>query len=251
MKQLFFILSCLVLFFAACKKEDKTQPDQTNSTNPVNNNPNSTADFTLTASDINYPVGSTWAYDVLSHNYQYVNVFSSSPSLSYDYTTSATYTVSIIRDTMISPTITGKILLTAAAGIDNINNYIREVWYYEPADMKWHDIIYERYSGGPEMVACLGINLPLTNTSSWQNTHTSHPSTGIDSCFAKGFDNVSCGLGVIKCIKFENKYFGTQQNKYWYNNIYGRVRTEGVNYETVGSTITAKASTVTLTSFHN
>ncbi len=251
MRKLFYIISSLILLFISCKKEDKTTPDSTNTNNPASNNPNSTADFTVTASDINYPVGSTWAFDVITHNYQYDNIFSGSPSVTYNYTTSATYTVSVIRDTIISPSITGKILLTAAVGIDNVNNYIREVWYYEPSDLKWHDIVYERYNAGPETVGCLGINLPLTSTSSWQNTHASHPSTGIDSCFAKGFDNVSCGLGTIKCIKFENKLLGTQQNIYWYNNTYGRVRTESANYETVGSTITAKASTVTLSAFHN
>lgn len=250
MKNTLLILLTLIIFFTGCKKENQSPildiDEQTQ-------NQNSAADFTITASDIDFTVGSTWAYSLATIDFQYVNMSSANPNLSYSYTTNTSYTISVIRDTIISPNITGKILLTAAAGIDDVNNYIREVWYYEPLDLKWHDILYERYNGGTEIVSCLGINLPLTPTSSWQNTHTSHPSSGVDSCYALGFDNASCGLGNIKCIKFQSKTVNDNQNTYWYNNLYGKIKTQNTSYiyDNGAQTLTGKTSTMTLTSFHN
>jgi hypothetical protein len=249
MNKLLIILFTICLFFSACKKENKSpdsheeQPSQ---------NPNSTVDFTITPSIVDFPVGTTWGYSVTTVDYQYVNLSSANPNLVYSYTTNATYTVNVVRDTIIFPNITGKILLTSGAGIDNVNTYIREVWYYDSSDVKWHNIFYEKYNGGAEIVGCLGINLPLTSTSAWQNTHASHPSSGIDSCFAKGFDNAICGLGSVKCIKFENKYTGSIQNTYWYNATYGKVRSESSSFTYNGSqTLTGKINTITLISFHN
>ena len=249
------VLNCIVFMFLilalfSCKKENNANETIT----PVVNTPNTTAsDFTITSSAINYPIGTTWAYNVVTVDEKYVNMSSANPNLAYSYTTPATYTVTVIKDSLITSGITAKILQTSASGFDNINTYVREVVYYNPSDLKWHDIVYEKYNGGPQSIECLGINLPLTSASAWQNTHSSHPSTGIDSCFARGFDNISCGLGSVKCIKFENKYTGTVQNAYWYNNLYGKVKAQISNYifDNGAQTLTTKSSTITLNAFYN
>ncbi|MCD6017083.1 MAG: hypothetical protein K0S53_204 [Bacteroidetes bacterium] len=242
MKRSLFVILGLFIFIA-CKKKDNTTPDS-NPTDPGTNN-TTTPDFIITTSNINYAVGTTWSYEITTIDDFYNNGVVD-PSLSY--TNTASYTVTVSRDTIISPGITGKILHYDAPGFDGINNYIREVSYYDPGDLKWHSIASQKYNGGPEVTGCLGIDLPLTSTSKWQNMHANHPSTANDSCFAQGFYTISTGLGDVKCIRFRNK---SGSSFFWYNNIYGRVRTENFTYEILNAMqTTSRLTIINLTSFH-
>lgn len=242
-KNYFAILILTALSFVACKK-DNTEPIVSKNPTPVPTTP--VADFTITASDINYPVGTTWVYHITTID---EHIYNNVPSANQSFTTYTTFTVTVDRDTIISTNITGKILNYYATGLDHVNNYVKEVLFYDPYDLKWHDIDYQKINGGTETVGCLGIDLPLTSNSLWQNTHTSHPSSGIDSCYAAGFENALCGIGNIKCIKFNTKY---SSNIYWYNNTYGRVKTETFSAQMINPTeSTSKTIITTLSSFHN
>lgn len=240
MKQIFYIFLLIISLLTSCRKEEKI-PNSTNVT-PV-------PDFTITALDINYSVGSSWIYNVTTVQDEYVNIQSSNPTLSHSYTNTATYTVNVVRDSIISNTITAKILRYEMLGMDNINTYVRETIFYDPSDLKWHNILYQKNNGGAEVIGCFGIDLPLTASSRWKNTHASHLSNNIDSCYSIGFENAACGLGNIKCIKFKNN--GAIDNTYWYNNLYGKVRVESSDFNIINQIAIVKNSTLTLSSFHN
>ncbi len=232
MLRLFTIVFSFALL-SSCKKE-KLDPMQVPA--PLVEEP----DFILEAADLNYAIGTTWAYSVSTQT----QTFYQTSQTSYYGHGGGTYTVKVIRDSNMTTGINGKVFQYF---INGTNYGFKELQYVNPSTNLFSQITLSSVNGDTIAPNGFCIQLPLTTTSKWKNFYYPNESR-IDSFNANGFENLTLQQGYLKCIKFTGNNIA---NGYWYNKKIGLVKGESVAYSSPNfQTFVVETSTITLTKFN-
>lgn len=226
----YIICYSLVYFLFACKKEksDPIVPE------PVAEEP----DFVLIAADLNYPIGTTWAYSLNTQTMTF-----NQPTQTYDYQYGGgNYTVKVIRDSNMTGNITGKIFQYTIGGLN-----FKELQYVDASTNFFNQIVLTSVNGNTISPNGFSIKLPLTVTGKWKNVYYPMESV-LDSFNAAGFENLTLNPGYLKCIKFKAN---NCDNIYWYNKFKGFTKGISTKYTAPNPTLViAETTTITLTGFN-
>lgn len=233
------LIIVFVLISVGCKK-DPTSPDERNSA-PFVEEP----DYVMTASDFNYPVGKTWVYslDMTTSMANFDNP--NDPNSNYTHTANDTYTVMVISDS-----INGALhYCYYKYFLSNGQSGIVQSSHTDTINFIYHQIVDGTIGADVFGPAAMSIDLPLTDTTKWNNLYYPNMST-INECQALGFENLY-SPSYLKCLKWErvhypgDEYWGT----YWYHKKHGLVKYNGMSYfaDNNGNLVTIKTTTISLT----